>query len=164
MIIIQLLFLALQFALVIYLLYMCIAFISGAPFVPTNTATALAMIRLANITKGASVYDLGSGDGKLLRIAAKHGAKVVGYEINPLLVLWSNLRGVPTRWKNFWYANISDADVIFVYLLPNRMENLETKLKKECKKGTIIVSNSFIFPKWKIVRKDLVHHVYVFRV
>jgi len=157
-------FLILQFGFVIFLFYMCVAFISGAPFVPTKHSAAEAMIRLARIKKGSRVYDLGSGNGKLLLLAASRGARAVGYEINPWLVLWSNLRGAPTRWKNFWHANISDADVIFVYLLPNRMEKLASKLKKECKKGTFVVSNSFIFPHWKILREDAVKHIYVFRV
>ena len=163
----QILFLLIQLGFVIYLLYMCIAFISGAPFVPTNPASAHAMIRLANMKAGMRVYDLGSGDGKLLLLAARQGARAIGYEINPLLVLFSNLKtlGIAvTYWKNFWNADISDADVICVYLLPTRMEKLETKLKKECKKGTLIVSNSFIFPHWKILRQDAANHIYVFRV
>ncbi len=157
-------FLAIQFLFVIYLFYMCVAFISGAPFVPTKRAAAASMIRLAGIKKGMKIYDLGSGNGKLLLLAAERGARAVGYEINPLLVLLSNLRGARTRWKNFWKADISDADVVFVYLLPTHMEKLKQKLKKEVKKGTIIVSNSFIFPGWKILRQDSINHIYVFRV
>ena len=97
-------------------------------------------------------------------MAARKGGRAIGYEINPFLVLWSNLQGAHTRWKNFWHADISDANVIFVYLLPNHMEKLASKLKKECKKGTLVVSNSFIFPHWKILRQDLLNHIYVFRV
>jgi len=72
--------------------------------------------------------------------------------------------GVTVRWQNFWHTNLSDADVVFVYLLPWRMEKLAAKLKKELKPGTLIVSNSFIFPNWKILRQDKATHVYVFRV
>ncbi|MCX6794068.1 MAG: hypothetical protein NTY06_03105, partial [Candidatus Gottesmanbacteria bacterium] len=92
------------------------------------------------------------------------GAHAIGYEINPILVLFSKLRGTKTHWKNFWHADIHDADVIFVYLLPWKMKRLADKLKGELKPGTTIVSNSFIFPNWKIVRQDTVNHVYVFRV
>jgi 16S rRNA A1518/A1519 N6-dimethyltransferase RsmA/KsgA/DIM1 with predicted DNA glycosylase/AP lyase activity len=143
---------------------MCIAYLTGAPFVPSKRATADAMINLAHIKKGDTVYDLGSGNGKLLLLASKKGAETVGFEINPLLVLFSNLRGAPTRWKNFWHADIHDADVIFIYLIPWKMKRLVAKIKKECKQGTIIVSNSFIFPNWKILRQDVAHHVYVFRI
>lgn len=153
-----------QLLFVIFFLYMCIASIIGAPFVPTRNPAAAAMIRLASIKKGDRVYDLGSGDGKLLLLAAQKGARATGFEINPLLVLFSNLRGAHTRWQNFWKADIRDADVLFIYLLPWKMDRLAEKLKKECTKGTLVVSNSFIFPNWKILRQDRANHIYVFRV
>ena len=143
---------------------MCIASLTGAPFVPTKNAPADAMIRLAGIKKGDTIYDLGSGNGKLLLMAAKKGARTVGFEINPILVLFSNVRGAHTRWKNFWHADIHDANVIFIYLLPWKMDRLADKLKQELKPGTTIVSNSFIFPGWKILRQDKQNHIYVFRV
>ncbi len=173
------LFLILQLSFAIFIFYLCIAFVTGAPFVPSTNPTAQAMIKLAGIKPGMKVYDLGAGDGKLLFLAAREGATAIGLEINPLLVLWVWIKiwikrvfsksfnpadGVTVRWKNFWKADLSDADVVFVYLLPWRMERLAAKLKKECKPGTLIVSNSFIFPKWKIVRQDKTNHVYVFRV
>lgn len=162
--VLSLILLCIQLGFVVFIFYMCIAYLTGAPFVPTKNASADAMIRLAGIKKGDIVYDLGSGNGKLLLLAAQKGAKVIGYEINPMLVLFSNLRGAPTRWKNFWHADIRDADVIFLYLIPWKMERLADKLKKELKPGTIIVSNSFIFPNWKILRQDATNHVYVFRI
>ncbi len=164
MIVLSFVFLILQIGFVIFFLYMCIASVTGAPFVPTKTPVADAMLRLSGIKTGDIVYDLGSGDGKLLRMAAQKGARATGYEINPILALYANITGAKTLWKNFWGADISDANVIFIYLLPWKMERLAQKLKKECKKGTLIVSNSFIFPGWVIVRKDTAHHVYVFRV
>lgn len=164
-------FLALQLCFIIYLLYYIVAFLSGAPFVPSTDRTAESMIDLAHIKKGDKIYDLGSGNGKLLQLAAAKGASVaVGYEINPLLVILSLVmthvsplrQRIHTVWGDFWKADISDADIIFVYLLPWRMEKLAQKLMKETKPRTIIVSNSFIFPKWKIVRQDVKQHVYVF--
>jgi hypothetical protein len=44
------------------------------------------------------------------------------------------------------------------------MERLGKKLQEEAKSGTIIVSNSFIFPHWNIIREDRIHHVYAFRI
>lgn len=161
---VSVIFLFLQLGFVVYLLYYIVAFLSGAPFVPSTKPVAARMIRLAQIKKGNIVYDLGSGDGKLLLLAEKYGAHATGYEINPLLVLWSNLRGAHTRWRNFWHADINDADVVFIYLLPWKMDALANKLKRECKKGTRIISNSFIFPNWKILRQDPARHVYVFRI
>ena len=164
MTVISLIFLILQIGFLLFFSYMCIAFVTGAPFVPSNDATARSMIRLAQIHEGDIIYDLGSGNGKLLLMATKQGARATGFEINPLLVLLSKLRGTNTHWKNFWKADIRSADILFIYLLPWKMDRLAEKIKQECRKGTIIVSNSFIFPKWKILRQDTINHVYVFRV
>lgn len=160
----QIIFFFLQLGLVIFLFYMCLAFLTGAPFVPSKNPTAEAMVALANIKKSMKVYDLGSGNGKLLLLAKKKGAVVTGYEINPWLVIFSNLRGAKTVWKNFWKADLTDADVVFVYLLPYRMEKLENKLKHELKKGALVVSNSFIFPNWEVYKQDNKNHVYVYKV
>lgn len=166
------LFLTIQLGFFFFLFYLCLAFVTGAPYVPSVSPTATAMIRLARISPGTTVYDLGSGDGRLLLLAAGRGARAVGFEINPFLVFWSIIRGffsprrelVKTIWKNFWHADLSGADVVFVYLLPWRMKALEKKLRKELKPGALVVSNSFIFPDWNILREDAKTHVYVFRV
>ncbi|MBI5449718.1 hypothetical protein HY948_05410 [Candidatus Gottesmanbacteria bacterium] len=167
----SLVFLLIHLTFALFVFFLTIAFVTGAPFVPSVNATARIMIDLARIKKGMNIYDLGSGDGRLLLLAAQKGATSVGLEINPFLVLFSKLRTIffpyrnqiTTRWQNFWNADLSDADIVFVYLLPWRMERLAEKLKKELKPGSIIVSNSFIFPNWKILRQDESRHIYVFK-
>ncbi len=162
---IQLLFASLFF-------FLCLAFVSGAPYVPSNKRAAEAMIRLSKLKKDTRVIDLGSGDGRLLLLAAKQGALAQGFEINPYLVLLTRLRAlfghykgsVKVSWGNLWNAPISDADVVFVYLLPWRMEELAAKLTKELKTGTLVISNSFIFPNWKIHASDTEAHVYAFKL
>ena len=164
------LFLNLSFAL--FMLFLTLAFVTGAPFVKSNKQAVDAMIRLAKIKPGIKVYDLGSGDATLLFRAASLGATAFGLEINPFLVLWSWLKilfspyrtKIIVRWKNFWHADLSQADVVFVYLLPWRMKMLENHIKKHCKPGTRIVSNSFIFPSLKSLEADKEAHVYSFRV
>jgi len=165
-------FYGIQILFVIFIFYLCLAFVTGAPFVPSTNAVASQMIALSKIKKGVTVYDLGSGDGRLLMLAAKKGAKAIGFEINPLLVLFSTIRAffspykknITTQWKNFWSASLSQADIVYVYLLPWKMDTLEQKIQKECKKSTLIVSNSFIFPHLKKIQSDEQHHVYVFRI
>lgn len=165
-------FLFIQLAFAVFFFFLCLAFVTGAPFVLTTNSTAQSMIRLAHIKKGMIAYDLGSGTGKLLFLAAEKGAKAVGFEINPFLVLLSNLRAifspykhsVKTVWKNLWTADLRYADVIFLYLIPWKMERLEKKLKTEVKKGSIVVSNSFIFPNFPCIRKDKKNHVFVYKI
>lgn len=161
-----------QLIFAVFFFFLCIAFITGAPFVPSTNKTSSTMIDLADITKNDVIYDLGSGDGRLLFLAQKKGAKkAIGFEINPLLVLYTKLRILLTRKKNisvtmqnFWTANYKQADVIFIYLLPWKMEALGEKLRKELKPEARIVSNSFIFPHWKIIKEDKKNHVYVFAI
>lgn len=168
----ELLFVVLNITFAIYLIYYIVAFISGAPFVPTTNSTAESMMNLAGLKKGMVAYDLGSGEGKLLKLIAHRGATAKGIEINPLLVVYTWIRflftplrkHVTVRWGSFWNATISDADVVFVYLLPLRMERLEKKLMTECKKETRIVSNSFMFPHIPLEKKDAKHHVFVYKI
>ncbi|MBI3385495.1 hypothetical protein HY031_00215 [Candidatus Gottesmanbacteria bacterium] len=163
-------FLAGQILFVIFFFFLVLAFVTGGPFVPSSRAATSTMVKLARVRKGMRVYDLGSGDGRLILRAAQEGAHATGFEINPILVLYANMRSffspyraiARTRWQSLWRANLSDADVVFVYLLPWNMNKLAVKLRSECKPGTLVVSNSFIFPKWNIVRQDKANHVYAF--
>lgn len=120
-----------------------------APWWRTNKKVARAMCRLAKVGKNDIVYDLGSGDGTALIVAAKEfGAKGVGIEIDPLRAFISTLmirinrvvEGIDIKKKNFFDVDISEASVIFVYLVPKALNRLLPKFKKELKKGTRIVS------------------------
>ena len=164
------LFLFVQLLLGLMFVFLTLALFTGAPFVPTKKKTAEKMIELAQIENNDIVYDLGSGDGRLLFLARKRTHNtIVGIEINPLLVFltWIKQLVLGARikpvWGNFWNTPISDADVVFVYLLPWKMDRLADKLEKELKPGTTIVSNSFIFPHWKIIDQDTTLNVFVFK-
>src|SRR5579862_352620 len=120
-----------------------------APWWRTNKKTARAICKLASIKKGDMIYDLGSGDGTALMVAAKeYGARGVGIEIDLLRFYISKIilkfNGVSDKIKikrkNFFNEDIKQADVIFVYLVPKTLERLIPKFKKELKKGTRIVS------------------------
>ncbi len=120
-----------------------------APWWRTNKKVSWAACKLANIKKGDVVYDLGCGDGTLIITAAKEfGAKAVGIEIDPLryfissMLLRSNRlsANVKVLRKNFFDVDFSQANVIFVYLVPKTLNMLLPKFKKELKKGTRIIS------------------------
>lgn len=121
-----------------------------APWWRTNKKTARAMCKLAKVEKDDIVYDLGSGDGTALIIAAKEfGARGVGIEIDPLRYFISTLLLRRNRVlddkikiikKNFFDVDISEASVVFVYLVPKALERLKPKLLKELKPGTLLVS------------------------
>ena len=120
-----------------------------APWWRTNAKKARAVCRLAKIKKGEVIYDLGSGDGTVLVIAAKEfGATGIGIEIDPLRFFISKINfmingmsaNLKVKRKDFFNEDLKNADVIFVYLIPKTLEKLIPKFKKELKKGTKIVS------------------------
>lgn len=165
-------FLLLQLLMAGFMLYLLLAFVTGAPFVPSRINTARRMVQLAKLKKGMTIYDLGSGEGRILFLAAAHHVNAIGIEINPYLVWYTRLKTFFSPWRkhiqvrleNLWKANLRDADVVFVYLLPWRMEELAAKLERELRPGSLVVTNSFIFPHWKQIRQDTTAHVYVYKM
>lgn len=161
-----------QLLLALCFLFLSIALFTGAPFVPTSRKTAKKMVEMADIKRTDIVYDLGSGDGRLLLLAAKQlPKKIVGIEINLFLVLLTKLISlfspqkslINCKWGNFWGTPLYDADIVFVYLLPWKMDALKQKLFKELKPGAKVISNSFQFVGWKQIQYDKKNSVYVYQ-
>jgi len=126
-------------------------------FTPTRHAIADAMLQLAGVTANDVVYDLGSGDGRLLIIAAqKYGARGVGIEIDPALVATARQiaaeGGVADRVTfiegDFYLSDISNATVVTLYLSPLINKRLEPKLKAELRPGARVVSHDFPIGEW----------------
>lgn len=120
-----------------------------APWWRTNKKVARAMCRLARVDEKDTVYDLGCGDGAALNIAVREfGAKGVGIEIDPLRYLFSKIRfkingfdkKVKIIKKNFHDVNLSEASIVFVYLVPKALERLRPKFLRELRRGTLLVS------------------------
>ncbi len=153
------------------IVFLTLAFVTGAPYVPSGNKALEAMIRLAKIRKGDRVYDLGSGDGRVLFECARLGAVCTGLEINPYLVVYTYIRAffspyrttVSVKWKDFRRCDFQDADIVFIYLIPWKMDTLEHKLHK-LSKGTRIITNSFIFHHLTLTGKDEYAHVYAYTV
>ncbi len=126
----------------------------GAVYFQTKDKTVKTMLKLANVTSKDTLIDLGSGNGKIVIAAAKLGARAIGYEINPLLVLRSrrlikkyNLEGRATiYWQSFWKADVKSATVITVYLIPQLMDRLHQWLSKYIDHPVKIVSNDYPIP------------------
>ncbi len=143
----------------------------GAPWVPTSLALVEDMLDLAQTKQGEIVYDLGCGDGRVLVTAAlKYQARAVGIELDPLRWLWCQilitllgLRGkVKVRLGDLFQADLSQADVVTCYLLPDTNKKLQDKLMSELKPGARVVSNTFIFPGIKEVGKKGKARLYLF--
>lgn len=127
------------------------------PFVPSPQEVVNKMIELAGVKKGDVVYDMGSGDGRIVIAAAKKGARAVGFEIDGDLVKESreNIRkaGVENlaeiRQQDILTVDFSPASVVTMYLLPDVNLKLKPNLLKQLKPGSRVVSHSFDMGDWK---------------
>lgn len=124
---------------------------------PTTFDVADAMLRLAGVGPNDVIYDLGSGDGRIVIMAAqRYGARGVGIELEPELVAAArraaDAGGVTDRVRfvrgDLFAEDISPATVVTLYLWPSVNSRLETKLRHELRPGTRVVSNSFGIGNW----------------
>jgi SAM-dependent methyltransferase len=145
----------------------------GAPWVPVPRRAMRAMLRLAQIRPGERVVDLGAGDGRLVRRAARdHQAQAVGVEIDPLRCLMANVGirlgrlGGQARvvWGNLYEFDLRGADVVLLYLLQSTNARLRSKLARELKPGARIVSRSFTLPDWTPAVIDEANEIFVYHV
>jgi SAM-dependent methyltransferase len=130
-------------------------------FIPTPIEQIDGFFELAKLSESDVVYDLGSGDGRLLFAALEKGAgKVVGVELNPELIRQATEiaknKGVEDRIAfleaDVMEVNLSDASVVFCYLSTQASSDLKLKLESELKAGTRIVMELFPIPGWRSVR------------
>lgn len=127
----------------------------GAPYLPTLSPQIATALELANLKPGDTLLELGSGDGRVLMAAAEQGLTVIGYELNPLLVLYSWLRTrrygkrVRVVWGNFWRRPLPPAEAVFVFLLDRYMLKLDNKITQEFDKPVKLISFAFKVPNRK---------------
>lgn len=132
-----------------------LAAIVGAPYLPARKQDIEQILSLADLKPGDSILDLGSGDGKLLRAAAKRGYQAIGYEINPflfiisLILCWSYRSKIKIRLVNFWQTPLPQVSAVYVFLIPRLMNKLHLKMQHEAAPQTVLVSYAFAIPKVK---------------
>lgn len=127
------------------------------PFVPTPQDVVDKMLELAGVKKGDVVYDLGSGDGRIVITAAKKGARAVGFDVDGALVRESreNIRKAglenlaEIKQQDILTVDLSPATVVTMYLLPDVNLKLKPNLLKQLKPGSRVVSHAFDMGDWK---------------
>ena len=128
-----------------------------APFLPTPMCVVDRMLELAEVDEDDIVYDLGCGDGRIVIAAAKkYGARGVGLDIYPQWIKksQSNARkaGVESlvefRLEDATSADISEATVVALYLLPESNDLLRPMLEKQLKPGALVVTHNYHIPGW----------------
>ncbi|MEM5802033.1 MAG: methyltransferase [Candidatus Aenigmatarchaeota archaeon] len=140
-----------------------------AIFIPLPKNTIRKMLKLAKVKKNDVLYDLGSGDGRVLILATKEfGCKAIGIEKNFLLYLISKIRIKRENLTNkikvvhgdFFKERLSQADVIFMYLSKKIANKLKLKFRKELKRGARIVTADHKIEGWQEIKKIKTGHFY----
>jgi SAM-dependent methyltransferase len=145
---------------------------SEVPYMPTHEKVVAEMLKMAKVGKDDIVYDLGSGDGRIVITAAKEfGARGVGVDIDPDLIREARENavkaGVADKVKFFqqdlFDTDIREATVVTLYLLPEVNRRLRPRLLRDLKPGTRVVSHNHDMGDWKPLKtlRVRVPHEYV---
>jgi len=150
-----------------------------APFVPSPIEIIERMLESANVKRGDVVVDLGCGDGRILVTAVqKFGAKAVGIELNPKLVKEASEMiarlGLQNHAKvirgDIFEADLSQADVVTLYLTTGSNEKLRPKLEQSLRPGARVVSHDYGIRGWNPIDVQEVfvhnrrHKIYLYQI
>lgn len=133
------------------------------PYVPTPLEVVQRMLEVARVGADDVVYDLGSGDGRIVIMAAqKFHARAVGVELDPNLYKQSFDRvkelGLDDRvsilHENMFRVDVHRATVVTLYLLTSVNERLRPQLEKQLRPGARVVSHDFMMPGWEAEKEE----------
>lgn len=144
------------FVIIVYVFLSIIVELFGAPFVPTSQKVIDEILKNAKLKPNSLFVELGSGDGRVVRRAVqKYRVRGIGVEIHPYLYIYSRLKAkieqldsVHFRRQSFFTTDLTEADILFLFLLPRTLKKLKDKLLKECKRNCVIISHGFKIPDW----------------
>ena len=165
------LILVVEICILIFMIWIAWTGFVGAPWVPTPKKRVRAMLEFAKVSGEDTVYDLGSGDGRIVIMAGKEfGATSIGIELDPLRLLWSRLsiRRHRLRQKvrviraNFFKVNLEDATVVTIYGGYEINKKIRDKLTSELKPGSRVISYRFILDGWTPTKTKEDESIYLY--
>lgn len=169
MVVLALILSSLLFIFVVFIIYsFTVGVVFGAPYLPTLQSQRRTALELLDLEPGRTLYDLGCGDGRMLRSAAERGLNAVGYELSPILVLVARIvnfryrKQVRVIMGDYWRADWSQADGIFVFLLDKYMDKFDHKVAA-LGKPIKVASYTFQIPDKKPVAKRNAVFLYEYR-
>ena len=156
---------------------------SIAPYLASPMPVVRRMLECAEVKPGEVVYDLGCGDGRILIVAAQEfGARAVGVEIRDDLAKKAMEKveelqlsdKIKIIHDNLFNVDISEADVVTLYLTTSANRKIKDKLERELKPGARVVSHEYEMPGWKPVKVDVFyenprysytsHRIYLYKI
>ncbi len=145
-------------SITVYILSLIYSFLSGSPYVPTKLKEINFILKEACLKKGKLFIELGCGNGLVVRSAVKnYKVKGLGVDVNPILI-WQakfliKIQKVNGEIKfyrqNIFNTDLTDADYIYLFLLPPIIKKLIPKFENELKKKTLVISHGFKIQGWE---------------
>lgn len=141
----------------------------GPPYLPTLRKQKELALDMLELSEGDTLLELGSGDGRVMLAAAKRGYKVIGIELNPILVVISYFVTIKYRKQvriilgSFWGAPWPRADAIFTFMLPRYMTRLDERIEKWHTKPTKLATFAFVIPDKEPVKKEQGVSIYEYK-
>ena len=138
------------------------ALAAAAPWIPTRRREVDRILTFAELRPGQIFYDLGSGDGRLIfKAAQKYHAQAIGIELSLLPYLYSKIKQlfghnpqIQIKFKNLFKENLSQADIVFIYLMPSQYPRLIKKLRTELKPGAKVITAAWPIDEWTPLKTD----------
>lgn len=163
------------FAIVIIILslYLSPLLFRGAPFEPTPSSSVVKMLEIADTDQDDIVYDLGCGNGRILKTAANEfNASAVGIEISPLMYLVSKIsmhssglsEKVEIKFGDFFKQDLSEASIVTVFQSIESNKKLRKKLENELKSGSKVISYHWKFEGWNPIKTDDEKEIYMYEI
>lgn len=136
----------------------------GAPWVPMRRGDAARLARLLALKPGERFLELGCGDGRVtVAVAKQSGASATGVELSLLqfFAAWirgrlARVPGVSFRLGDAFSSDVSHADGVYLFLMPETYEKIRPKLEAELKPGARVVTYVWPMPEWKVAQEDQV--------
>lgn len=165
------LYLATLLSLLIFLIFMSVYGLSliysslmGSPYVPTRNKVILNILKEVKFKKNYLFVELGSGDARMIRLAVKkYHLKGLAVDINGLINFWARIlsrldrtnKNIVFKTENIFDTDLTKADYLYLFLMPDLLKKLVSKFDRELKKGAIIISHGFPIKEYenKLIKK-----------
>lgn len=142
----------------------------GAPYVPSRRSELeTAFTKLYKLDKRDVLVDIGSGDGIVLRAAARRGARAIGYEINPVLVFVSRMlsrhdKKIEVLLADFWRTDFpDDTTIVYTFGESRDIRRMYDKVQREAsrlERPLQFMSYGFVVPGRRALRSHRAYHLY----